>query len=269
MKRLLATLLLSICSTFAVASIDYYEGNGLYFPDEASPNGLPEAIPCTFKTAYTGQRMLNCTWLGNARYVFIWDAQRKQDTRYNNQMSGMCQRGKCRVNNGFVGGWNEDLPFLLSIWYNIGVSTDGKPVAYRHDATRQVSYAEAGQLLLQFYLDVGIPDKEIRSTFDKRYEGGYQAFADAGGHLSSDPMGQAVKVSAKQPAQQQWPEVKSAWCNPQMDDDCYINEKKVPIANLGKWLPAVAESNIDQIGGHCETILCFDDKDEPVGYLLQ
>lgn len=43
-----------------------------------------------------------------------------------------------------------------------------------------------------------------------------------------------------------------------MDDDCYINNKKVPVAELGKWLPDISESNADQLGGHCETILCFD-----------
>lgn len=54
-----------------------------------------------------------------------------------------------------------------------------------------------------------------------------------------------------------------------MDDDCYINEKRVPIAELGKWLPDISESNADQLGGHCETILCFDKDDQPMGYLLQ
>ncbi|MNE69186.1 hypothetical protein D3C80_1648950 [compost metagenome] len=155
------------------------------------------------------------------------------------------------------------------MWYQIGSSTDGKPVAYRKDASRQVSYLDAGISLLQFYLDAGIPDDQIRSTFEKRYQGGYQAFRDAGGYLSSDPLevpATAVMASAQQ---ESWPEVKTAWCNPRADDDCYINEKKVPVAELGKWLPAVAESNIDQIGGMCETILCFDKDGIPAGYLLQ
>lgn len=54
-----------------------------------------------------------------------------------------------------------------------------------------------------------------------------------------------------------------------MDDDCYINSKKVPIAKLGKYLPSVSESNVDQLGGYCETILCFDKDDQAMGYLLQ
>lgn len=82
--------------------------------------------------------------------MLIWNAQRQQDVRYVNQVSGTCLRGKCRTNATIVGDWNQDVFFTLSIWYRIGVSTDGKPVAYRVDTSRQVSYAEAGSLLYQF-----------------------------------------------------------------------------------------------------------------------
>lgn len=34
-------------------------------------------------------------------------------------------------------------------------------------------------------------------------------------------------------------------------------------------LPDISESNADQLGGHYETILCFDKDDQPMGYLLQ
>lgn len=263
MKRILSMLLLAFCA-HATASVDYYEGNGLSFPDETSLKGLPEAIPCNMKKIYTGQTILNCTWLANARYVLLWDSQRQQNVRYNNQISGMCQRGKCRVSNAMVGEWSQDIPFLISIWYRIGSSTDGKPVAYRKDVSRQVSYAEAGSQLMQLYMDAGIPDNELAVTFDKRYEGGYAAWQ---AHKKGGPAATAQPVATT--AQSTWPEVKSAWCNPQKDDDCHINNKKVPVADLGKWLPAVAESNIDQIGGYCETILCFDSKDQPLGYLPQ
>lgn len=79
----------------------------------------------------------------------------------------------------------------------------------------------------------------------------------------------AAPQSSATSAQSEWPDVKSAWCNPRMDDDCYINNKKVPVAELGKWLPTISESNVDQLGGYCETILCFDSNDQPLGYLLQ
>ncbi|NWC07851.1 hypothetical protein HX776_03245 [Pseudomonas agarici] len=262
MKRILSMLLLAFCA-HATASVDYYEGNGLFFPDETSLKGLPEAIPCNMKKIYTGQTILNCTWLANARAIPIWDANRRVDINYNNQISSMCQRGKCRVSNAMVGEWSQDIPFLISIWYRIGSSTDGKPVAYRNDVSRQVSYAEAGSQLMQLYLDAGVPDNELVSTFDKRYEGGYAAWEAQKGNA------QAKVQSPSSSAQSKWPDVKTAWCNPRMDDDCYINSKKVPIAELGKWLPDISESNADQLGGHCETILCFDKDDQPMGYLLQ
>ena len=262
MKRTLSILLLTFCAG-ANAAVDY-TWTSLAFPDETSTSVLPEAIPCITKTAPDGKPLLRCTWMEMSRDVLIWDAQRQQDVRYRNQVSGTCLRGKCRTSNAIVGEWNQDGFFLLSIWYRIGISTDGKPVAYRIDTSRQVSYAEAGALLYQFYLDIGVPDNHLVPTFDGRYEGGYAAWqAQKGG----------AQATASQPSgtsdQSEWPEVKSAWCNPRMDDECYINNQRVPVADLGKWLPAVAESNIDQIGGYCETILCFDKDNQPAGYLLQ
>ena len=265
MKRILSILLLAFyANANANAAIDHYAWNNIAYPDETSTNGLPEAIPCINKKAFNGQPLIKCTWLENAREVLIWNAQRQQDVRYVNQVSGTCLRGKCRTNATIVGDWNQDVFFTLSIWYRIGVSTDGKPVAYRVDTSHQVSYAEAGSLLHQFYLDIGVPDNQLLPTFDGRYEGGYAAWQAQKGRAQA-----STQQSLATSAQLEWPDVKSAWCNPRMDDECYINEKKVPIADLGKWLPAVAESNIDQIGGFCETILCFDKDNQPVGYLLQ
>ncbi|BAT67280.1 hypothetical protein [Pseudomonas aeruginosa] len=99
------------------------------------------------------------------------------------------------------------------------------------------------------------------------YIGGFEQYsADLNASQNQVAKGDAPGAPS---AQSEWPEINSAWCNPRMDDDCYINEKKVPVAELGKWLPAVSQSNIDQIGGYCETILCFDKDDQPAGYLLQ
>lgn len=267
MKRILSILLLSFCAN-ALAAVDY-TWTSLAFPDETSTKGLPAVIPCVTKTAQDGKPLLVCTWMETSREVLIWDAQRQQDVRYVNQVGGTCLRGKCRTSNAIVGQWNQDGYFRLSIWYQIGVSTDGLPVAYRIDTNKQVSYLDAGISLLQFYLDIGVPDDQIRPTFENRYQGGYQGFRDAGGYLSSDPLDLPPTNVTASATQSEWPEVKTAWCNPRMDDDCYINGKKVPIAELGKWLPDVAESNIDQIGGYCETILCFDKDNQPIGYLLQ
>jgi hypothetical protein len=54
-----------------------------------------------------------------------------------------------------------------------------------------------------------------------------------------------------------------------MDDECYINNNRVPVAELGKWLPAYSQSNVDQLGGYCETYICYDQEDKPLGILMQ
>ncbi|QOH71675.1 hypothetical protein IGB31_04500 [Pseudomonas putida] len=270
MKRILGILLLTLCTAVQAKSlVDHYAWGNIAFPDETSTNGLPEAIPCINKKAFNGQPMIKCTWLENAREVLIWDAQRQQDVRYVNQVSGTCLRGKCRTNSTIVGEWNQDVFFALSIWFRIGTSTDGKPVAYRVDTSRQVSYAEAGSLLYQFYLDIGVPDDRLVDTFDGRYEGGYTAWqAQKGSHVSSEPV-EAQPISASAPSRFKWPEVKSAWCNPRMDDDCYINNQSVSVSDLGKWLPAVSREEAEQEGGYCETGICFDSKDQPIGHIPQ
>lgn len=163
MKRVFSILLLAFCAQ-ANAEISAYQGTAAFFPDEKSTHNLPEAIPCITRPAATGQPMLFCTWLTSTRYVDIWDAQRQQNVRITNKVNGMCQRGNCRIQGAEVGHWKENTPFQLSIWYRIGSSTDGKPVAYRTDASRQVSYVEAGSLLMRFYLDAGVPDNELVST---------------------------------------------------------------------------------------------------------
>ena len=217
MKRILGIMLLALCAN-ASAAVDY-TWTSLAFPDETTTSGLPEAIPCIYKKASNGQPMLKCTWLEMTRNVLIFDAQRRQDVRYINQVSGQCLRGKCRISNAMVGEWKQDVLFNLSIWYRIGTSTDGKPVAYRVDTSRQVSYADAGSILYQFYLDIGVPDNQLAATFDKRYEGGYAAWQAQKGNAQTGAQPPSTSV------QSEWPEVKTAWCNPRMDDDCYINSK--------------------------------------------
>ncbi|WP_262501962.1 hypothetical protein [Pseudomonas fragi] len=60
-------------------------------------------------------------------------------------------------------------------------------------------------------------------------------------------------------------EVKAAWCNPRADDDCTINGKKVPKAELKQYLPTVYELEVLNAGGHCEYPICYDENDKPVG----
>src|SRR5690606_16877816 len=109
MKRILSILLLTFCAAVQAKSlVDHYAWGGIAYPDATSTAGLPEAIPCITKKAFNGQPMIKCTWLETSREVLIWDAQRQQDVRYVNQISGTCLRGKCRTNTTIVGEWNQD-----------------------------------------------------------------------------------------------------------------------------------------------------------------
>ncbi len=259
MKIILSVLLL-IASVEVHASsyrpiLDNYITPSISYPSETSTQGLPEAIPCTTRTDNFNNTILKCTWLELSREVAIWDDKRKMDVRYLNQNVGTCLRGKCRSQSTVVGEYDQDVKFRLSIWYVIGTSTDGKPVAYRHGATRMVSYKEAGQMLHQFYLDIGVPDRLIEATLDGRYDGGYAALVS-----NVAPVKQEV-------TQGEWPEIKEAWCNPRMDDECYIDGERVPMHELNKYLPEVSQSNIDQIGGYCEGVICFDADNVPVGVM--
>ncbi|AVX87480.1 hypothetical protein PkP19E3_03805 [Pseudomonas koreensis] len=87
----------------------------------------------------------------------------------------MCQRGNCQIQGTKVGHWKENTPFRPTIWYRIGSSTDGKPVTYGTDAICQTSDVEASSPLTQLYLDLGVPDNELGSIFDKRYVGDWAA----------------------------------------------------------------------------------------------
>lgn len=59
--------------------------------------------------------------------------------------------------------------------------------------------------------------------------------------------------------------VKEAHCEPQMDDACTINDKKVPKASLGDYLPTVNADEVSAKGGYCEYPICYDVNDNPIG----
>jgi hypothetical protein len=267
MKKIISILLFMFCTAaLAGESMDQRDWSRVIYPDETSTEGLPEVIPCR-SDDFQGKAFIVCTWLSSDRQVVVWDAQRQQNVRYWNKVRGRCIRGTCRISGGEVGEFGQDVEFTLAIWYRIGTSTDGKPVAYRLDTNRQVSYVEAGSTLIKFYLDSGIPDNKLASVFDVRYDGGYAAWQAQKGEVRAK-----TQQSTSAPSRFQWPEVKSAWCNPRMDDDCYINEEPVAIEDLGKWLPAIHPEEIaevEQEGGYCETILCFSSADKPLGFKPQ
>lgn len=256
MKHIAVAIALMAAANAANA-ITPYQGSGIFFPDETSPKGLPQAIPCTIKPNFTGKESLICIWLGTARHVDIFDSTTQQSVRYTNQIPGACRRGVCRVSNGEVGNWPMEIPFLLSIWYYIGESTDGRAVAYL-DKTgpafggKAVTYAEAGNKLHELYLNAGLPDQYIAQEMDNRYHGGFAQWKkDVSATVGTPP-----KING---------DIKEAWCNPRMDDDCSINGKKVPVAELGKYLPALDPSEVEADGGTCEYPICYDASYKPVG----
>jgi hypothetical protein len=158
-----------------------------------------------------------------------------------------------------LGNWDRDTAFTISLWYYIGESSDGKPVAYRNDGGpyvnggKSVSYVEAGQMLWQFYKDAGVNQKIFNNTFKMRYDGGTEQFkldqAKISGKASKPDSGKVTEAS----------------CNPQMDDDCQINNKKVFKADLGQYLPVLKEEDVENAGGYCEYPICYDSKDKPIG----
>jgi len=246
-------------SAIADAKADPYMMTGATFPDETSEQGLPYAIPCVRKTMFNGTEGIKCTWMYYSRNITVWDSREDRYVEWANQIVGRCINGTCREAQHYVGSWNENVPYVLSLWYYIGESTDGKPVAYRVDGGplkggKPVSYVEAGGYLWSFYTDHGMAESQYPVVFDRVYEGGIQQFrADA------------LAMEEPKPAKQV--KVLRAWCNPRLDDDCYINDNKVPVAQLSDYLPKVTQEEVDSAGGYCEYPVCYDAGDNPIGIM--
>lgn len=194
MKKIItSTLLPIILSLYAQAAmaIGYQHGS---FPDETSPQGLPEAIPCSVLRAhqFNVQGNLACIWLMSARNITEWSAEQGRNLNYPNRYQAVCRKGTCRAQGTVVGHHPKDENVILSIWYYMGQSSDGKPVAYLKGFGpgfdgEAVSYAEAGQMLVEFYENSGIDNqKAIQFELSRHYEGGWEQFqADLNGGNAS------------------------------------------------------------------------------------
>ncbi|BBR56062.1 hypothetical protein Q048_01640 [Pseudomonas aeruginosa BWHPSA043] len=259
MKIQIAASMLMLISATAFAN-DTYNTNGAIFPDEKSRQGLPYAIPCK-NNDFGEYKSISCTWLEFPRSIVEYDKSQGRNVSYSNQYSGRCINDRCMLSDGSaqVGNWKNNTNFKLSIWYYIAESTDGKPVAYRNDGGpyvkngKPVSYAQAGEMLWKFYKDSGVNDKLFANTFNRRYDGGVKQFElDRSGKSQSQHQSKNIKVT-------------EAWCNPQADDDCYINKNKVPKEKLGEYLPQVTPEQVSAAGGYCEYPICYDENDTPIG----
>lgn len=78
------TLLFSVSAN----AITYYNAPGHALPDEMSPTGLPEVIPCATRKTFEGKVAYECTWLSTSRELRQWDYQQNKEVRFYNQQDG-------------------------------------------------------------------------------------------------------------------------------------------------------------------------------------
>ncbi|WP_415771668.1 hypothetical protein [Pseudomonas sp. LB3P38] len=251
-RNLVVALPLLVFGTLANAAVDYGYTYSPMFPSEVTMEGLPYAIPCAKAKNQYGAEFYRCTWKVLPRLIRAFDATQQQNVTYNNQLSGICRRGKCIVQgaDGVFGLIDQDMSFTVSRHYYIYPSNDGLPIAYRMDGGpyqkgKDVSYAQARGLLSDFLLDHGQLESIVKDDL-------------AAYTLDSGTKQSAATLKSKV-------DVKEAWCNPQMDDDCHINKKKVAMADLVQFLPSVKVDDVERSGGYCEYPICYDKEDKPIG----
>lgn len=253
----LAVGIVSLMFSISANALTYYDAPGHAFPDEMSPIGLPQAIPCASRQTTSGDTGYECIWLSSTRVISEWLPEEQREVRYYNQQTGNCKRGTCIAGGIQVGGIPQDTSYMkISIWYYVWPSTDGKVVAYLTKTGpayggKDVSYTEAAKILHQFYLDSGMTDAEIAHEMERRVDGGL-AVALSGGIVKK------TSISG---------EIKEAWCNPRADDECSINGQKVPMDQLKNFLPVVDQEKVQNAGGVCDIPICYDSNDKPVGVI--
>lgn len=256
MRQLISNFILALpllaFGTLANAAVDYGYTYSPMFPSEVTMEGLPYAIPCAKAKNQYGAEFYRCTWKILPRLIKAYDAAQQQNVTYNNQLSGLCRRGKCIVQgaDGVFGLIDLDMNFTVSRHYYIYPSSDGLPVAYRMDGGpyqkgNAITYAQARGLLSDFLLDHGQLESIVKDE------------------LSAYTLDSEAKQSVA--ASKSKVTVKEASCNPQMDDDCQINNKKVAKNNLGQYLPTVKVDEVESSGGYCEYPICYDGNDKPIG----
>lgn len=270
MKIKSAILKTSGCLAFALslnaqAEVDYGHMYSPMLPNEQTMNDLPYAIPCAEAKNQYGAKFYRCTWFVLPRNITQWNAQQQRNVTFSNHISGKCVRGTCRASNGsgVYGMYGQDLSFSLSVYYYIYESEDGYPIAYRMDGGpnkngKGVTYAQARSTLQEFLLDHGISDTNTKNAITA-----YNLDATAASSQSTDDAPQIENNPLTKPTKTI--AVKEASCNPQMDDDCQINNKKVAKNNLGQYLPTVKVDEVESSGGYCEYPICYDDNDKPIG----
>jgi hypothetical protein len=249
----------------ANAQVDYGYMYSPRLPNEQSVEGLPYAIPCANAKNQYGAEFFRCTWYTLPRNVTQWNAQQQRNVTFSNQVSGVCRKSKCFAANesGVYGFYNRDISFSLSIYYYIYESTDGYPIAYLMNGGpnkngNAVTYAQAKSILQNFLLERGLIESTVEDLLSK-----YDLDNQSSGNIPDDEEMETSSQPLTQPTRNV--RVTKAWCNPRADDDCTVNDQKVPKASLKEYLPEIYELEILNAGGYCEHPICYDKDDKPVG----
>lgn len=266
LRKALIAISIFFTWTTASAQVDYGHMYSPNLPDEVSMEGLPYAIPCAKAKNQYGADFYRCTWFTLPRNITQWNAQQQRNITFSNQLSGNCRRGKCFVANdsGVYGIYSQDISFSLSIYYYIYESKDGYPIAYLLSGGpdkngKLVNYAEARTILQDFLLDRGI-NKSTVTDLIAQYDLDKQSLDHTTIEDASEPSDQPLTKPIKNVV------VTKAWCNPRADDECTINEQRVPKSDLNQYLPEIYEMEVLNAGGYCEHPICYDKDDKPVGF---
>jgi hypothetical protein len=252
MNKVIAALIITLFAGMVNA--------GIILPDETTTQGLPLAIPCTDRQhPYSRVEYMACDWYLAPRKVEIWNNSQNKYIVYNNLVSGECINGTCKTSSGTFGNWGRDTRFVLALWYYIGESSDGGPVAYLINTGpafngQSVTYLEAAQILERTYKDAGLPQGEIEKLIAVRYNGGWAKY-------ENDTHRQAVMTNPDIDKDK----VTEAFCSQDLDDSCTVNGKPVRKADLVKYFPIVDMVEVQADGGYCEYPLCYDGDDKPIG----
>lgn len=256
-KRLFLTLALGLLATAFASWAQAFNP-----PSQSTMNNLPLYYPCSIHMApmdAQGEGYIACAWLGEMQVEVFNSDTGKYFTTYNQVLFNCSKRGFCvgnGVNQGYeVGIYPVGDRGIINIWYYLDQSVEGHPMAYRFDQgpnanQPRTEYLAAANHIYEYYLDYGASEAFVERRMNFLYTGGLQAYLkDIQGGITPQEIG----------------EVKSAWCNPRADDDCYINDTPVPIDHLKKYLKVIDEAAVEAAGGHCEYPVCYDANEKPIG----
>ncbi|SFM51891.1 hypothetical protein [Halopseudomonas yangmingensis] len=256
MKKIFYALVFTMSFVGIIVSNNAFALNNaiLGLRDFTDLDALPEAMTC--RKIIQGQYgHITCRLGFPDETRVLWDSQRGANVRIFTFQNANCVDGECYIDNRQVGYWNGELKPAIPFGYFIQTTSDGMPVVYRHDkyqeySSQNLSYVQVGDLLHKWLRRTGRDEEGANRIVGAFYEGGVDKY------LQDKKGGNKPSAITK---------VTEAWCNPRMDDECYINNEPVSIDDLHKYLPYVDEDKVDAAGGTCDYPICYDKNHKPVG----